>query len=105
MGKNIREIERNKADRTVANERYFLLQMKLQNIEKGEAILKQLEFIHSNSTNMGGTDYEFIRIESDDCSIYGYIYQSKANLKYKKKAGTRQLSDSHRVPVFSWVQR
>ena len=22
-----------------------------------------------------------------------------------KKAGTRQLSDSHRAPVFSWVQR
>lgn len=63
--KNAREIERNKADRTVANERYFLLQMKLQNIEKGEAILKQLEFIHSNSTNMGGTDYDFISIESD----------------------------------------
>lgn len=63
--KNAREIERNKADRTVANERYFLLQMKLQNIEKGEAILKQLEFIHSNSTNMGGTDYNFISIESD----------------------------------------
>ncbi len=65
IGKNAREIERNKADRTVANERYFLLQMKLQNIEKGEVILKQLEFIHSNSTNIDETAYNFISIESD----------------------------------------
>lgn len=63
--KNAREFERNKADRTVANERYFLLKMKLQNIESGKDILTQLGYIHNNSNNVGGTNIEFIGIELD----------------------------------------
>lgn len=62
--RNSRELERNKTDRTVANECYFLLKMKLQNIENGKRLLKQLESIHVNSANVGGTDLNYIDIET-----------------------------------------
>ena len=51
--RNSREMERNKADRTIAIECYFLLKIKLQNIESGKDLLKQLKFIHDNSNNIG----------------------------------------------------
>lgn len=63
--RNSKEMEQNKANRTIANERYFLLQIKLQNIESGANILKQLKFIHDNSANVGGTDLDFISVETD----------------------------------------
>ena len=63
--RNSKEIERNRADRTIANERYFLLKIKLQNIESGTNILKQLKLIHDNSANVGRTDLEFISTEID----------------------------------------
>lgn len=47
--RNSTEIERNKADRTIANERYFLLKIKLKNIVCGTDILKQLKVIYDNS--------------------------------------------------------
>ena len=62
--RNLRDLERNKADRTVANECYFLLKMKLQNIENGKRLLKQLESIHVNSANVDGTDLNYIDIET-----------------------------------------
>lgn len=62
--RNSRELERNKADRTVANECYFLLKMKLQNIENGEELLNRLELIHFNSANVDGTDLNYIDIET-----------------------------------------
>lgn len=58
-------MEYNKADRTIANERYFLLKIKLQNIEKGADILKQLKFIHDNSANVGDVDLDFISVETE----------------------------------------
>ena len=61
-----KEIERNRADRTIANERYFLLKIKLQNIESGADILKQLKLIHDNSANVGETDLDFISTETDE---------------------------------------
>jgi gas vesicle protein len=63
--RNLKEMERNKADRTIANERFFLLKIKLQNIESGADILKQLKFIHDNSANVKGTDLDFISAETD----------------------------------------
>lgn len=63
--RNSKEMEQNKANRTIANERYFLLQIKLQNIESGADILKQLKLIHCNSANVEGTDLDFISRETD----------------------------------------
>lgn len=61
----IKEIELNRADRTIANECYFVLKIRLQDIEAGNRILEQLEYIHKNSTNVEGTDYGFIQTETD----------------------------------------
>ncbi len=63
--RNSKEMEQNKANRTIANERYFLLKIKLQNIESGANILKQLKFIHKNSANVVGTNLDFINVETD----------------------------------------
>lgn len=63
--RNSKEMEYNKADRTIANERYFLLKIKLQNIESGADILKQLKIIHDNSSNVWGVDPNFISVETE----------------------------------------
>jgi len=63
--RNSKEMEQNRADRTIAIECYFLIKIKLQNIECGVDILKQLKFIHDNSANVGGTDLDFISVETD----------------------------------------
>ncbi len=60
-----KEIEQNRANRTIASERYFLLKIKLQNIESGADILKQLKRIHDNSGNVEETDLYFISTETD----------------------------------------
>ena len=62
---NSKEKEENKADRTIANEHYFLLKMKLQNIQSGKGILEQLSVIHRNSTCPEGIDIRFIDTEAD----------------------------------------
>lgn len=40
------EIEKNRADRTIAVERYFLLKIKLQDIEQAKELLQKLDLIH-----------------------------------------------------------
>lgn len=37
----------------------------MKNIESGADILKQLKFIHDNSANVGGTNLDFIGVETD----------------------------------------
>jgi len=54
------KIKNNQANRTLANERYFVLQIKLKDIEMAQMLLKQLDFIHQNSVNVGGTTLDFI---------------------------------------------
>lgn len=60
-----KDIENNQADRTVAIERYFLLKIKLKDVDIGTDILNQLELIHKNSANVEGTDFDFISTETD----------------------------------------
>lgn len=60
-----KDIENNRADRTVATERYFLLKIKLKDVDIGTDILNQLELIHKNSANVEGTDFDFISKETD----------------------------------------
>lgn len=62
---NIRKTERNKADKTIAIECYFLIKMKLKDLEAGKSIMNQLEYIHVNSSNAGHTALEFIERETE----------------------------------------
>lgn len=63
--KQEREIDKNEPDRKIAVELYFLLKIKLKNIEAGKVILKQLEYIHNNSANTEGSSPGFMEIETD----------------------------------------
>lgn len=47
-----KDIANHKVNRITANECYFLLQMKLQGIDEGDAILEQLSYIHNNSAGV-----------------------------------------------------
>ncbi len=60
-----KDIERNREDRTIAIECYFLLKIKLRDIAEAKSILNQLELIHNNSANVEGTDFNFISVETD----------------------------------------
>lgn len=60
-----KDIEHNREDRTVAVECYFLLKIRLKDIAEAKSILNQLEFIHNNSANVEGTDFNFISVETD----------------------------------------
>lgn len=60
-----KDIEHNREDRTVAIECYFLLKIKLRDIDEAKNLLNQLELIHNNSANVGGTDFNFISVETD----------------------------------------
>jgi len=60
-----KDIEHNRGDRTIAIECYFLLKIKLKDIDEAKSILSQLEFIHNNSANVEGTDFNFINEETN----------------------------------------
>lgn len=60
-----RNIEINTPDRKVANEYYFLLRMKLNNIEEGSRILNQLEYLHSKNYDDISLPQDFISNETD----------------------------------------
>ncbi len=62
---NVRKMERNKADKTIAIEYYFLIKMKLKDLEAGKNIIHQLEYIHANSSNPGNPSLTFIEKETD----------------------------------------
>lgn len=47
-----KDIDKHRVNRLVANECYFLIQMKLQNIDEGRGVLKQIEYIHTNSSGV-----------------------------------------------------
>ena len=50
------EIEKNRADRTIAIERYFVLKIKLQNIIEAKELLTKLELIHNVISFKTGDD-------------------------------------------------
>lgn len=58
------EIEKNRADRTIAVERYFLLKIKLQNIEQAKELLEKLDLIHKFSAFETGDDPQLIDTET-----------------------------------------
>lgn len=47
-----KDIDKHRVNRSAANECYFLLQMKLQNIDEGKKIIEQIEYIHKNSSGV-----------------------------------------------------
>lgn len=57
------EIDKNRADRTIANERLNILQIKLQNIPEAVTLLSQLEYIHNHSFGLG-TELDFMDKET-----------------------------------------
>lgn len=60
-----KDIDKHKVNRIIANECYFLLQMKLQNIDEGNDIIKQIEYIHSNSSGVvDGIKWDWIDEET-----------------------------------------
>lgn len=60
-----KDIDKYKVNRIIANECYFLLQMKLQNIDEGNDIIKQIEYIHSNSSGVvDGIKWDWIDEET-----------------------------------------
>lgn len=60
-----KDIDKHKVNRIIANECYFLLQMKLQNIDEGNGIIKQIEYIHSNSSGVvDGIKWDWIDKET-----------------------------------------
>lgn len=65
IDENIRKLEKNKPDKTVAIECYFLLKMKLKDISFGKNVLNQLEFIHKNSFDNSNLEIKFIEKEID----------------------------------------
>lgn len=60
-----RDIENNRVNRTIAIECYFLLKIKLKEIDEAQGFLKQLEYIHKHSADVYGTDLDFIQAETN----------------------------------------
>lgn len=58
------EIKKNRADRTIAVERYFLLKIKLQNIEQAKELLEKLDLIHKFSAFGTGDDPQLMDTET-----------------------------------------
>ena len=60
-----KDIDKHRVNRLVANECYFLIQMKLQNIDEGKGIIKQIEYIHTNSSGVvDGIKWDWIDTET-----------------------------------------
>ena len=58
------EIRNISGDRRIAVERYFVLRIKLQDIEEAISLVEQLEYIHINSSNVKDTRLEFAKEET-----------------------------------------
>lgn len=60
-----KEIDKHKVNRIIANECYFFLKIKLQNIDEGKEIMTKLEHIHENSADVKNTSLEWLDIETE----------------------------------------
>ena len=76
-----KDIEINKVNRVIANECYFLLKIKLRDIEEAKYLIEQLNYIHENSANIENTSINWLeeaieRLQKNTISfIYRYVEQ------------------------------
>lgn len=59
-----KEIIQNRKERTIAIKCYFLLKIKLENIEEAKNLITQLMYLHNNSANVEGTSLDWIDEET-----------------------------------------
>lgn len=76
-----KDIEINKVNRVIANECYFLLKIKLRDIEEAKYLIEQLNYIYENSANIENTSINWLeeaieRLQKNTISfIYRYVEQ------------------------------
>lgn len=59
-----KDIAIHRVNRIVANECYFLLQMKLQSMDEWQLLIEQLKYIHTNSASVDSIPFEWIDKET-----------------------------------------